>query len=330
MDATLMLQYDIKPGDTIKVGQLTLPIAGALRAIPGSTAISSSVAPTIIIPYRYIEETELIQFGSRKEYQFFYNQPTADLDQLEALVEPMLDTEKADLDTHTSTSRRLGQRYANVGSFLNLAAFIALLLGCVGIASSVNIYIKEKLNAIAVLKCMGASRKQSFLIFLIQIAGIGIVGGMIGTAIGVALQELFPYILKEFLPFDVTINITAQPLIMGVLLGLFMSVLFALLPLLRTWYVSPLEVLRVGATSSKESNKARYIVIAVIVLFLYGFSFWLLKNWLFALAFVGGVLVTFAILAGISILTMRVVKKYFPHTSRFYNAPKFIKSISSK
>ena len=97
---------------------------------------------------------------------------------------------------------------------------------------------------------MGATRRQSFLIFLIQISGIGIIGGLIGTGIGVGLQELFPYILKEFLPFDVEVSITAQPLIMGILLGLFMSVLFALLPLIRTWYVSPLEVLRIGGATS--------------------------------------------------------------------------------
>lgn len=317
VDATLLLQYNVTAGDSIKVGELTLPIAGALTSIPGSSAISSSVAPTVIIPNRFIDATELLQFGSRKEYQFFYNRPDADLTQLENIVEPMLDLEKADLDTHTSTSRRLGRRYENVGSFLNLAAFIALLLGCVGIASSVNIYIKEKLSAIAVLKCMGASRKQSFLIFLIQIAGIGIIGGVIGTLIGVGLQELFPYILQEFLPFDVTIRITAQPLIMGIVLGLCMSVLFALLPLLRTWYVSPLEVLRVGATANEASKKAQYIVIAVIVGFLFGFSFWLLKNPLYALAFVGGVAATFAVLAGIAMLTMRLVKSYFPKGAGF-------------
>ncbi|WP_029331451.1 ABC transporter permease [Gillisia marina] len=317
VDATLMLQYNIKPGDSIKVGELTLPISGALQAIPGNTALSTSVAPLVIIPYRFIDETELLQFGSRKEYQFFYNQPNIDLEALEKRLQPKLEKENADLDTHTSTSRRLGRRYENVGSFLNLTAFIALLLGCVGIASSVNIYIKEKIKAIAVLKCMGASRKQSFLIFLIQIAGIGIVGGIIGTAIGIGLQELFPLILKEFLPFDLTINITAQPLIMGVVLGLVMSVLFALLPLLRTWYVSPLEVLRVSSGTSKESKYARVVAIAVIILFLYGFSFWLLKDWLFALAFIGGVLITFGILAGIAITTMKVVKNYFPKGARF-------------
>ncbi len=317
VDATLMLQYKIKPGDSIKVGELTLPIAGTLKSMPGSNAISTSVAPIVVIPFQLVEQTELLQFGSRKEYQFFFNQPNADLEALENRVEPMLDKLDADLDTHTSTSRRLGRRYENVAVFLNLAAFIALLLGCVGIASSVNIYIKEKLQAIAVLKCMGASRKQSFLIFLIQIAGIGLVGGLLGTAIGIGILELLPYLLQEFLPFDVEINITLQPLIIGVLLGLFMSVLFALLPLLRTWYVSPLEVLRMSNSTPAASRNARIGVIALILVFLFGFSFWLLRDALFALSFIGGVIVTFAILAGIAIATMSAIKKYFPRKASF-------------
>ena len=317
VDATLMLQYDIKPGDSIKIGEITLVISGALKAIPGSTAMSASVAPPVVIPYRYLEQTKLLQFGSRKEYQFFYKAPNIDLVLLDKVLDPMLDEENADLDTHTSTSQRLGQRYVNVSKFLNLAAFIALLLGCVGIASSVNIYIKEKLKAVAVLKCMGATRRQSFLIFLIQISGIGIVGGFIGSAIGVGLQELFPYILKEFLPFDVEVSITMQPLIMGVLLGFLMSVLFALLPLVRTWYVSPLEVLRIGGVPLEKPKKARLVVFTLIIVFLYLFSFWLLRDAVFALTFVIGILMTFAILAGIAVASMKVVKAYFPKSAGF-------------
>lgn len=317
VDATLMLQYNLQAGDSIKIGEITLPIAGALNAIPGNTAVSSSVAPLVIIPYRFIEATKLLQFGSRKRYEFFYNQPDTDLVLLEEQLQPILEEENADLDTHISTSSRLGRRYDNVGSFLNLTAFIALLLGCVGIASSVNIYIKEKIKAIAVLKCLGASRKQSFLIFLIQIAGIGLLGGIIGTAIGVGLQELFPMVLKEFLPFELTISISLQPLIIGVLLGVIMSVLFALLPLLRTWYVSPLEVLRVNGDTSKQSRKASIVAIAVIVLFLYSFSYWLLHDWMFALAFIGGIMVTFGILSGIAIGAMKLVRTFFPKSAGY-------------
>ena len=313
VDATLLLQFNIQPGDSIKVGELTMPVIGALKSIPGSTAIATSVAPPIVIPHRFINATELLQFGSRKEYQFFYKaSDTLDLNRFEEKIGPMLDKENADLDTHTSTSRRLGQRYENVGKFLNLAAFIALLLGCIGIASSVHIYIKEKLKSIAVLKCIGASRRQSFMIFLIQIAGIGIIGGFIGSMIGVALQELFPYILKGFLPFTVEVSITAQPIVMGVFLGLFMSVLFASLPLLSTWYVSPLDVLRVDETASKGPKKARIIVFSLILIFLFLFSFWLLGSFIYAFGFVVATLITFAVLAGIALLFMKVIRKFFP------------------
>jgi putative ABC transport system permease protein len=318
VDATLLLQYDLKPGDSVKLGKLTFPIIGALKSIPGTTAISSSVAPTVLIPFRFIEETELLQIGSRKEYQYFFvAPPSMDLEALDKKLDPILDDENADIDTHTSTSARLGRRYDNVGRFLNLSAFIALLLGCIGIASSVHIYIKEKLKNVAVLKCLGAARKQTFIIYLLQIIGIGLIGGIIGAAIGIGLQFAFPYILQEFLPFDVQISITATPLIMGVTLGVLMSVLFALLPLLGTWYVSPLEVLRGTDENLVKPRKARLFTFAAILLFIFLFSFWLLKDAFNGLIFTVGILITFAIMAGVSSLFMKVIKKYFPTTWGF-------------
>ena len=313
VDATLMLQFDIKPGDSIKIGELMLPIAGALKSIPGSSAISSSVAPPVIIPNRLIEATQLLKFGSRKEYQYFYKvADTLNLKRLENKLQPLLDVENANLNTHISATKNLGKRYENVGKFLNLAAFIALLLGCIGIASSVHIYIKEKLKAIAVLKCIGASRLQSFLIFLIQIAGIGIVGGLIGSLIGVGVQELFPYLLKDFLPFTLQITITPQPIFIGVFLGLFMSVLFALLPLLRTWYVSPLDVLRVDENAAQEPRAVRVVVFAAILVFLFLFAFWLIGNALYALFFVVATALTFAILAVVALGFIKTIKTFFP------------------
>ncbi|MGK0414836.1 MAG: putative ABC transport system permease protein [Polaribacter sp.] len=313
VDATLLLQYNLKPGDSIKLGKLTFPIIGALKSIPGTTAISSSVAPTVLIPFRFIEETELLQIGSRKEYQYFFVAPPAmDLELLDKKIDPILDDENADLDTHTNTSAQLGRRYDNVSRFLNLSAFIALLLGCIGIASSVHIYIKEKLKNVAVLKCLGATRKQTFLIYLLQILGIGLIGGILGSAIGIGLQYAFPYILKGFLPFDVQISITIQPIIMGVMLGVLMSVLFALLPLLGTWYVSPLEVLRGTDENLVKPRKARLLTFAAILLFIFLFSFWLLKDAFNGLVFTVGILITFSIMAGVSSLFMGAIKKYFP------------------
>lgn len=312
VDATLLLQFNLKPGDSIKIGLVTLPITGTLKAIPGSTAISSSIAPTVLIPYRFLEKTDLLQLGSRKEYQYFFKAPEMNLDLLDEKIDPILDAENADLDTHTSTSRRLGRRYDNVGRFLNLVAFIALLLGCIGIASSVHIYIKEKLKNVAVLKCLGTSRKQSFLIYLLQIIGIGFIGGFLGAAIGTSLQFAFPYFLQDFLPFDVAISITYQPILMGIVLGVLMSVLFALLPLLGTWYVSPLEVLRGQEDNLQKPRKAKVIVFSIILLFVFLFAFWMLKVVQNGFFFTLAICITFAIMAGISNLFIKLIKKYFP------------------
>ena len=318
VDATLMLQYKLKPGDSVKVGALTFPIIGSVISAPGSSAISATVAPPVILPFEYIEGTGLLQTGSRMKYNYYFkSEPTFDVEALDKAIDPILDAENADFDSHTSVSQRLGKRYDNFARFLNLVAFIALLLGCVGIASSVHIYIKEKLRGIAVLKCLGATRKQTFSIFLIQIAALGFIGGIIGTLAGIALQQAFPLFLQDFLPFSVEISISSQPIIMGLLLGVFMSVLFALFPLLSTWYVSPLEVLRVQDSNAPKSRKAAVVVLLSIMSFIFCFSFWLLKDWRYALAFVLGILVTFSILAGISLLFMKGIKKYFPSSWGF-------------
>ncbi len=318
VDATVMLQFQLQPGDTVKIGELTFPILGSLQSAPGSTALRSSVAPAVMIPYDYIEATGLLQLGSRQEYKYYFkSEPDTDLELLDERIDLRLDAENADLDTHTSTSERLGRRYDNVGRFLNLVAFIALLLGCVGIASSVNIYMKEKLRAVAMLKCLGASRRQTLAIFLLQIAGMGLMGGIIGTVGGILLQFTFPMILRGFLPFDVQITFTLIPVLMGLLLGIVMSVLFALLPLMGTWYVSPLQVLRIQDEPVVKSRRAILIILAMIMGCVYLFAFWILGDPVLAIGFLAGVLATFGILALMSHLMMRTIKKYFPENWSF-------------
>ncbi|MDT0644320.1 FtsX-like permease family protein [Zunongwangia sp. F363] len=318
VDATLMLQMGIQPGDSIKIGNSTLPVAGALKSVPGSTAIFSSVAPPVLIPYRFIEETGLVQTGSRIDYKYYFVAPAGmDMEKLDQNLDPRLDKEDADLDTHLSTSRRMGRRYENFGKFLNLVAFIALLLGCVGIASAIHIYIKEKLRAVAVLKCLGASKKQTFLIYLVQIAVIGFLGGILGTAGGLLLQQVFPLLLGEYLPVDVQISLAPRAIAMGLLLGISMSVLFALYPLMSTLYVSPLQALRVQAKSRSQSTKPGILVLAGIFLFILLFSYWILRDWKYSFSFVAGIIITFSILAGVAHLFMRGIKKFFPSSWGF-------------
>lgn len=318
VDATTMLQLALKIGDSIKIGEVTLPIAGSLINSPGSNAFFSSIAPPVIIPHKFIKATGLVQTGSRIDYDFYFiTGPGTDLDQLDDDLDPVLDKFEADLDTHTSTSERLGERYENFGKFLNLVAFVALLLGCVGIASAINIYIKGKLKSVAVLKCLGATRRQSFLIYLLQIAGMGFLGGVIGTVAGLLLQQLFPLLLQDLLPVQIEMNFSLQIILMGVLLGVLMSVLFALIPLIGTLYISPLQALRVQNSSNNKRGKAELAVLGGIFLFILFFSYWLLEDWRYSLGFVLGIIITFSILAGIAKIFMKLIRENFPTTWGF-------------
>ncbi|WP_324721026.1 ABC transporter permease [Salinimicrobium sp. HB62] len=313
VDATVMKQLSLEPGDKVKIGEVVLPIAGALISVPGSNAFFSSVAPPAVIPFRFIKESGLVQTGSRISYDFYFTAaPKVDLEQLDEVLDPRLDAMEADLDTHTSTSERLGRRYENFGKFLNLVAFIALLLGCVGIASAINIYIKGKLKAVAVLKCLGATKRQTFYIYLLQIAGMGMLGGILGTITGLFLQQLFPILLRDLLPLDVEMNFSLQIVLIGLLLGIFMAVLFALIPLIGTLYISPLQALRVQSRTNKKKGKAELAVFGAIFLFILLFSYWLLQDWRYSLAFVVGIIVTFSILAGIARLFMKAIRDNFP------------------
>ncbi|MCM4157067.1 hypothetical protein DHD80_13755 [Gramella sp. AN32] len=318
VDATVMLQMGLKSGDSIKIGSTTFPIEGSLKSVPGSTALFSSIAPPVIISQKMIEQTGLIQTGSRIDYKYYFvADARQDMDKLDEKLDPILDTEDADLDTHKSTSERLGRRYENFGRFLNLVAFIALILGCIGIASAINIYIKEKLPSIAILKCLGASRKQSFLIFFIQIAGMGLLGGLIGSIAGVFLQQIFPLLLQGLLPVEVEITLAPKILAIGILLGLLMAILFSLYPLISTFYVSPLRALRIQLDQSLRSKKVAIIIFLLIFIFVFLFSYWLLEEWNYAFFFVLGIAITFSILAGIGSLFMKLIRKFFPASWSF-------------
>ncbi len=318
VDATTMLQLNVKQGDSIKLGAVTLPIEGALENVPGSSSMFGAIAPPVLIPFEYIEATGLVQTGSRVEYKYYFEADEAqDMELLNESLWRVMDENDADLDTHLSEARRLGRRYENFGKFLNLVGFIALLLGCVGIASGMGIYVQMKIKSIAVLKCLGASKRQSYLIFFIQIACMGIVGGLLGTFIGYVLQQLFPVLLGDLLPVDVAITMSLQSILLGLTLGLAMSILFALYPLMKTLYVSPLQTLRVVQEPESRSKWATSAVGLGIVLFVFSFSLWLLGDVMRSLFFVVGLLVVFLVLTGIARLFMSLLQKFFPHSWGF-------------
>lgn len=312
LDATAMLQLHLAVGDSIKIGEAVLPIVGAIHSAPGSNSFFGSIAPPVFIPLEYIESTGLVQTGSRIGYKYYFLAgPEEDLVRLDAQLAPTLDAEDADLDTHISESRRLGRRYDNFGKFLNLVGFIALLLGCVGIASGMNIHIKEKLGSIAILKCLGASKRQTFLIYLLQVGLMGLLGGVLGSLMALFIQQLFPILVQGMLPLDIVVGMSPESVLLGISLGLIMSLLFASQPLMETLYVSPLQALRVVSERKGKPKRASLVVGSGIVLFVFCFSYLLLGNLLHSLSFVLGLGLVFLIMVGTAYGVMGLIRKHF-------------------
>lgn len=314
VEKLLMAQFDAKVGDSIKVGNLSFVIEGELQKVPGQTGIAAAVAPAVYIPMNFLQETGLVQYGSRLNFQRYYKLPeTVDPDELSKTLEEKWEEEKIDADSVEDRKRQTGRSFENLSNFLSLVAFIALLLGCVGVASAVNVFVKEKLASVAVLRCLGVSSWTAMRIYLVQIILMGLVGAILGAVLGTFLQFVLPTVFADFLPVEVTVGISWQSIGFGLITGLLVSVLFALLPLLKIRRVSPMATLRPDENESGFAKDGlRWLVVAGILLFVFGFSFFLLGRWQEALGFTGFVVVAFLVLWAVALGIMWLIRKFLP------------------
>ncbi|HWK08023.1 MAG TPA: FtsX-like permease family protein [Puia sp.] len=314
VDKTLMLQYGAQVGDSIKIGECTFAIAGVLNKAPGRNEISTTVAPPVYIPFQYLAKTRLLEKGSRVEYQLYYQyDPGADMEKFAGTIRPRLEKSRLDEETVESRKKRMSRAFGDFTQFLTLISFIALLLGCIGVASAVHIYIREKIPAIAILRCLGVKARQAFLIYLIQVAGIGLIGSVIGSALGLAVQQVLPAVLKDLLPLEARMGISWWAVGQGITVGLIVSVLFALLPLLSIRSISPLYTLRLSVDNSRRAPDAlKGVVYAAILFFIALFSFRQMHSWDKALVFTGSIFGAFVLLAAVGWLLMWVVRRLFP------------------
>ena len=262
VDQTLMLQYNAKLGDSIQIGLLHFQIAGILKKAPGSTGISATVAPPVYIPLTFLKQTGLEQRGSRISYNYFYRfDSETDMNKIEKTLAPRFDKLGLRYETVATRKERTGRIFSDFNKFLTLLGFVSLLLGAVGVSSSIQIYIRSKIQSIAVLRCLGVTGWQAFLIYLTQVAAIGLCGSIFGAILGTLVQTLLPAILKDFLPMELTTHISILSILKGLGIGVTVSLLFALVPLASIRKVSALAVLRFPLSEdSKKRDPLRLIL----------------------------------------------------------------------
>jgi len=314
VDDALLVQLGAQVGDSVKVGNLSFLIAGRVMKTPGQAAIASTVAPTVFVPKKDLANTGLLERGSRVAYKYYYQfAPGSDVDKYLKTISPQLDREGVNTDTVAGRKQQTGRSFADLTNYLSLVAFVALLLGCVGVASSVQLYVKEKIGSVAILRTLGASGRQALLIYLIQTALMGLIGATIGAVLGSAVQLLLPRVFSDFLPVTVETALSGPAILSGIGTGLLISVLFSLLPLLAIRNVSPLRTLR----SSYEDDLSgrdplRWLVYLLVLGFIIGFSYWQTRSWTSAFGFAGGLAVAFGALTLLGLGLIWLVRRFFP------------------
>ncbi len=314
VDDALLVQLGAQPGDSVKVGNLSFLVAGRVSKTPGQAAIAATVAPTVFIPEKYLSSTGLLQRGSRVAYKYYYQfAPGTDVEKFIKTISSRLDKDGVSYDTVAGRKKQTGRSFADLTKYLSLVAFVALLLGCVGVASAVQLYVKEKVTSVAILRTLGASGRQAFLIYLLQTALMGLLGAVVGAAIGSVVQLVLPRVFSNFLPITVETTLSGTAMLGGIGTGLLISVLFALLPLLAIRNVSPLRTLRNSYEDDLSGrDPLRWLVYVLVIGFIVGFAYWQTQNLQLAIGFTVGLAVAFGILTLLGLGLIWLVRRFFP------------------
>src|SRR4051812_29037432 len=326
VDPSLLVALDARIGDTLTLGFAKFVIAGTLVNVPGDVAVAAAaMGPRVYIPERYIRETGLLLFGSRVEHETVVRlPPTLPLQRFIFRMRPRLEAAGIRYRTPAQTEFNLTEAIDQLRDFLGVIGLVALLLGGIGVASGVNAFVMRKIDTVAILRCLGATSGQVLAIYLLQAAAMGLIGAAAGALLGIVLQLGLPNVLAEFLPVDVSVSVEPTAVGMGLLVGLWVALVFALRPLVALRNVSPLQTLRresdADALRGASFDPIRVLIALGIALSIVGLGVARAENPRQGLAFSAAIALAIALLFGaataLSSVARRVVRPSWPFVLR--------------
>ena len=317
VDETIMLQFNATVGDSIKIGNLYYRIEGKILSIPGETSLRSDIQPRVYISKTNLDSLFLLQRGSRVEYSFFLQfKEQFNPEQLkkEILINFTAENQNIDIVTVEDRKRQIGRSLINLNRFLNLGAFVALFLGAVGVASAVQNYIVHKLDTVAILRGLGATLRQSFSIYLLQAMAMGLWGSLLGSLLGIISLNFLPVIFGNLLPVNINIQLNFLPVFQGMSIGLGLSLIFAIRPLLAIRKTSPLRALRTAyETSSTYKHRVVDLFFDMLILLItFLFAYHLTGRINYGLGFTGGIAIAFLCLFSVARFLTWSTRRFFP------------------
>ncbi len=245
----LLATLGVSVGDELTIGRTRFAIRGVIASEPGRRVEAFSQGPRVIIDAADLDATGLLTFGSRARRVILVKVA-------EPRIEPLVTALRADFRddfisarSYRSRDDELGRDFDRAENYLSLIGLVVVILGGIAVSSVTRVFILQKIRGIAVLKCLGAGSRQIIAVYLLQILALGAAGSLLGIALAWAAVRAIPYAMGPLgapssILADVHYGITWSAAVQGLGIGLLVSLLFSIVPLLHVRLVRPSLLLR--------------------------------------------------------------------------------------
>ena len=150
--------------------------------------------------------------------------------------------------------------------FLLVFAIIALFVGSFIIYNSFSILVAQRTKEMALLRAIGASRKQVTRSVLMEASAVGLIASVIGLGLGIGVASALKALLEMF-GVDIPaggVTLTARTVVLSTCAGLGVTLAAAVLPARRAAKVPPIAAMRAVAVDQSSSNRRRLIIGAAV------------------------------------------------------------------
>ena len=251
----VLTQLEISVGDRIAIGNSEFTIRDVIVAEPGRQLGGFSFGPRVLVAYDDLNQTGLLDLAVRAERQILLRLPEASITSVvDSLREDLAET-YVSVGSYRRTENRIERHLGRAEDYLSLIGFVVLIIGGIGVWSVTRVFVQQRLRSVAVMKCLGATTERILAIYVVQVALLGLSGALLGAVFAqVGLMSLPDSLVAQAAEATgfgaVSMSVTISAIAQGLVIGVMVSVLFALVPLVDVRNVKPIMLLR-----SEESRQ---------------------------------------------------------------------------
>jgi putative ABC transport system permease protein len=162
-------------------------------------------------------------------------------------------------DFADETMAQIEQALGFFGIALTSFGLIALVVGAYIIANTFSIVVVQRTREFALLRALGASRRQVLGSVVGEALAVGVLASAAGVGAGIGLAIGLRELLRAFgmdLPSG-PMTVLPRTVVIGVVIGVVVTVVAALLPARRASRIHPMEALREASIPAYRPSRAR-------------------------------------------------------------------------